>query len=351
MMSYPNIRQFFDLALSHKASDIFLAAGAVPALKINGDVVPIEGTQALTEEQCEKYLLEIMGEKQKQSFEHKLDLDFSINIDNQYRFRVNTFVQDNGVAAVFRPIPDTIPSLAELRLPESLQRIAKLHNGLVLITGKVGCGKSSTLAALVDEINRQQYRHIVTIEDPIEFKHYHQKSLINQREVGTHTTSFQQALRACLREAADVIMLGEMRDYETISLALTAAETGSLVLATLHTAGAAKTIDRIIDVFPAERQNQARMMLSESLRTVVWQQLIKTENGAGRVPACEILFNNTAIANMIRKGNTHQIDGAIETGGTQQMQTMKQSLDQLLAQQLISETAYRSHLPLRLTEG
>lgn len=332
-------------ALQYKASDIYITTGTKPVLRINGDLVFIEGHDVLTKKMAEEYLLEIMNEEQRKKFQKSLDLDFSADIESIARFRVNMFVQRQGIGAVFRVIPGNVFSLDELTTPQQLKQIPKFQNGLVIVTGPTSSGKSTTLAALVNEVNLTQSKHILTIEDPIEFIHENKKSVIDQREVGTHTLSFQRALKSSLREDPDVILIGEMRDYETISLAITAAETGHLVFATLHTSGAAKSIDRIIDAFPSEQQNQIRAQLAESLRAVIWQTLLKTKDKKGRLAAMEILFNNHAVANMIRKGNTHQIDSVIETSTQEGMQTMKKALTDLVDADLVDEDEAMANMP------
>ncbi len=337
--------KIFRTALQYKASDIYITSGSKPILRINGDLVLIEEHGVLSKKMAEDYLLEIMNEDQKKTFASSLDLDFSIDIENVARFRVNIFVQRKGIAATFRLIPEVVYTLDELGLPEQLKQMSKMNNGLVIVTGPTGSGKSTTMAAILNEINENSAKHIITIEDPIEFVHENKKSIFEQREVHTHTKSFGRALKSALREDPDVVYIGEMRDLETIALAITAAETGQLVLATLHTSGAAKSVDRIIDAFPFEQQNQIRAQLSESLRTVIWQNLLKTKDGKGRIAALEIMFNNNAIANMIRKSKTHQINSAIETGFKEGMQTMKKSVSDLLEADLISEEAALSHIP------
>jgi twitching motility protein PilT len=337
--------KIFRTALQYKASDIYVTSGSKPVLRINGDLIFIEEHPALTKKMAEEYLLEIMNEEQKKAFAASLDLDFSIDIENIARFRVNMFVQRKGIAAAFRLIPEVVYSLDELGLPEQLKKVSKLSNGLVIVTGPTGSGKSTTMAAVLNEINESDAMHIITVEDPIEFVHQNKKSIFEQREVHTHTKSFQRALKSVLREDPDVVYIGEMRDLETIALAITAAETGQLVLATLHTSGAAKSVDRIIDAFPPEQQNQIRTQLSESLRAVIWQNLLKTKDGKGRIAALEIMFNNNAIANMIRKSKTHQINSAIETGFKEGMQTMKKSVTDLLEADLISEEEALLHIP------
>ncbi len=337
--------KIFRTALQYKASDIYISTGSKPILRINGDLVASDEHAALTKKVAEDYLLEIMTEEQKKAFAENLDLDFSVEIENIARFRVNMFVQRKGIAAVFRLIPEVVYSLDELGLPEQLKKIPKFKNGLVIVTGPTGSGKSTTMAAILNEINISDAQHIITVEDPIEFVHQNKKSIFEQREVKTHTKSFGRALKSVLREDPDVVYIGEMRDLETISLAITAAETGQLVLATLHTSGAAKSVDRIIDAFPFEQQNQVRSQLSESLRAVIWQNLLKTKDGKGRIAALEIMFNNNAIANMIRKAKTHQIDSAIETGFKEGMQTMKKSVTDLMEADLISEDEALANIP------
>jgi len=335
-------------AVKYKASDIFIGTGSKPAMRINGDLILVEDHPVLTKKMAEDYLLEILDENQKKTFEQTLDLDLSVDIEDIARFRINMFVQKRGISAAFRLVPEKIMSLDELGMPPQMKRIAKLKKGLVIVTGSAGSGKSTTLAAILNEINQTEKKHIITIEDPIEFVHKNNKSIIQQREVGIHTTSFQKALKASLRENANVILVGEMRDLETIQLAITAAETGQLVLATLHTNGAANSINRIIDAFPFEQQNQVRAELSESLEAVVWQSLMKTKDKKGRVAGLEIMFNNSAIANMIRKQSTHQINSVIETSSKEGMQTMKKSVTDLFHAGLISEETALENIPKEL---
>ena len=274
-----------------------------------------------------------------------MDIDFSISFDNIARFRVNAFMQRKGIGVVFRLITEKIRTIDELGLPSQIKHIADLQHGLVLVTGPTGCGKSTTLAAIINEINSKYQYHIITIEDPIEYTHENKKSYIEQREVGTHTLSFQNALRASLREDTDIILVGELRDLESISLALTAAETGHLVLATVHTSGAAKSLDRIIDVFPAAQQNQIRTQISETLKAVIWQELIKKADNQGRVASMEILFNNSAIANLIRKGQTFQINSVIETSLKEGMHLMKRSLVSLVKEGIITQETASFYMP------
>jgi twitching motility protein PilT len=267
-----------------------------------------------------------MNEPQRVLFKEKLEIDFSTKLENGIRFRVNAFHQINGMGVAFRVIPELIKNFDELNLPEILSKLAMKENGLVLLTGPTGSGKSTTLATMLDYINDHKHCHIITIEDPIEFVHQSKNSLINQRELGHDTWSFTNALRSALREDPDVILVGEMRDLETVSLALTAAETGHLVLATLHTSSATKSIDRIIDMFPKEQQAQVRSMLSESLQAVVAQKLLPLKDGTGRVPALEILIANSAVRNLIREEKTYQIPSIIQSGSKEGMQTIDQSL-------------------------
>lgn len=336
--------KIFRTAVQYKASDVYITTGSKPVLRINGDLILIEEHPVFTKKMAEDYLLEVMTEEQRNYFAKNLDIDFSLDIASISRFRVNIFVQRKGMGACFRLIPEVVYSLDELGLPETLKTITGYNSGLVIVTGPTGSGKSTTLAAMLNEINVNEAQHMITIEDPIEFVHENKKSIIEQREVKTHTMSFAKALRSALREDPDVILVGEMRDLETIALAITAAETGHLVFATLHTSGAAKSVNRIIDAFPFEQQNQIRAQLSESLRAVIWQNLLKTKDGKGRVAPLEIMINNTAIANMIRK-NKPQIDSAIETGFKEGMQTMKKAVTEMLEADLITEEEAMKSIP------
>lgn len=337
--------KIFRTAIQYKASDIFISTGSKPILRINGDLIAVEDHPILTKQMAEDYLLETLNEVQKKKFEQTLDLDFSLEIENIGRFRVNMFVQRKGISAAFRIIPEVVFSLDELALPQQIRQITQLKQGLVIITGPTGSGKSTTLAAIANEINEKQSKHIITIEDPIEFTHENKKSMFEQREVGTHTASFAKALKASVRENPDIIIVGEMRDLETMSLAITAAETGHLVLATMHTSGAARSVDRIIDAFPPSQQNQIRTQLAESLKAVVWQNLLKTKDRKGRLAALEIMFVNNAISNMIRKEKTFQINSAIETGLRDGMQTMKKAVMDLLQADLITEEDAMANIP------
>lgn len=343
--------KIFRTAVQYKASDVYITTGTKPILRLNGDLIAIEEHPVLSKKMAEDYLLEILSDKQKEEFSRNLDLDFSLEVPGISRFRVNLFVQRKGIAACFRVIPENVHTLEELGLPDKLKDIARADSGLVLVTGATGSGKSTTLAAMLNEVNQHEARHIITIEDPIEYVHENNKSIIEQREVGTHTLSFQKALRSALREDPDVVLVGEMRDLETIALALTAAETGHLVFATLHTNGAAASIDRIIDAFPTNQQNQIRMQLSSSLQAVVWQNLMKTKDGNGRVAGLEIMLNNSAVANMIRKNKTHQLNSAIETGFKEGMQTMKKSVTELLEAGIIDEETALANIPEELMDS
>jgi len=334
------IDAFFKYMIENDASDLHLSAGCKPKVRKHGELEEIK-YQELTNDILKMLLFEIITEDQKKRFLEKKDLDFAYEMPGVARFRANYFYQKRGFGAVFRIIPSKILSAQDLGLPESILRFTKLSRGLVLVTGPTGSGKSTTLAAMIDFINSTRKDHILTIEDPVEFVHVNKQCLVNHREVSTHTESFSAALRAALREDPDVILVGEMRDLETIELAITAAETGHLVFGTLHTNSAAKTVDRIIDAFPAGQQAQIRTMLSESLKGVISQQLLKRCDKPGRVAALEILFVNSAIANLIREGKTFQIPSMIQTGKGDGMQLMDQSIMDFLMQKVISpEEAY-----------
>ncbi len=338
-------------SVARKASDVYITTGTKPIFRIHGELIPSEQEPVLSEEAAREYLLDLMSEAQQKDFEANLDIDFAINIPDLARFRVNVFLQRKGIGGIFRLIPSKIPTMEELRLPDPFKKIPAFPNGLVLVTGPTGSGKSTTLSALIDYINTSEGDHIITIEDPIEFVYENKKSVVDQREISSHTKSFQNALRAALREDPDVILVGEMRDLETISLAITAAETGHLVFGTLHTSGAAKTIDRIINVFPGERQNQIRSELAETLRTIVWQQLLRRADGQGRIAAFEILFVTTAVSNLIRSNKIHEIPSAIETGAKEGMQTMPQSIFPMLKEGVISQEEALNNLPRDFSPG
>lgn len=337
-----NLQELLTQCVHEGASDLHLSAGTPPMFRIDGDIRKIT-TVPLDRRQVLDMVQSIMSESQRASFAEDLEADFSIAIEGVARFRVNTFMQRHGPAAVFRTIPSEVLSLETLKAPDILKRIAEYPRGLVLVTGPTGSGKSTTLAAMVNHINEKYPHHILTIEDPIEFVHDSKQSLINQREVHRDTKSFNAALRAALREDPDVILVGEMRDLETIRLALTAAETGHLVFGTLHTTSAPKTIDRIVDVFPGEEKSMVRSMLSESLRAVISQVLVKKEGG-GRVAAHEIMLATPAIKNLIREDKIAQMYSAVQTGAALGMQTMEQALNRLVDSGEVTPQAVRSKL-------
>ncbi len=326
---------FFRFVQEQGASDLHMAVDAPPILRLHGEMLPMK-YRPLTQEYLQALLYEIMTEAQREKFEKTGDLDFAYEVEGVGRFRANIFRNRLGVAAVFRTIPTTILSADVLGLPSAVLKFAELKKGLVLVTGPTGSGKSTTLAAMIDYINSKRREHILTLEDPIEFVHTNKLSLVNQREVESHTKSFATALRAALREDPDVILVGELRDLETIELAITAAETGHLVFGTLHTNSAPKTVDRIINVFPVDQQEQIRVMLSESLRGVISQMLLRRRDKAGRVAALEIMYVTPAIANLIRESKTFQIKSAIQTGRQYGMQTIDQALLELVMQRKIT---------------
>ncbi len=334
-----DITQLLSFAVKNNASDLHLSAGVPPIIRVDGDVKRIN-MPALTHKEVHGMVYDIMNDKQRKDYEEFLETDFSFEIPGLARFRVNAFNQNRGAAAVFRNIPTEILSLDDLGAPQIFKDISMQPRGIVLVTGPTGSGKSTTLAAMVHYINHTKPDHIITIEDPIEFVHESAKSLINQREVHKDTLGFTEALRSALREDPDVVLVGEMRDLETIRLALTAAETGHLVFGTLHTSSAAKTIDRIVDVFPAAEKDMVRAMLSESLRAVISQTLLK-KIGGGRVAAHEIMIGTPAIRNLIREGKIAQMYSAIQTGQATGMQTLDQCLQELLRKGLIGRDEAR----------
>jgi twitching motility protein PilT len=329
-----DITELLSFSVKHNASDLHLSSGVPPMIRVDGDVRKLN-VPALDPKEALSLVYDIMNDKQRKDFEEDLETDFSFEIPGLARFRVNAFNQDRGVASVFRTIPSTVLTLDQLNAPEIFKKISEFPRGLVLVTGPTGSGKSTTLAAMIDYINDSRHEHILTIEDPVEFVHASKKSLVNQREVYKHTLSFDRALKSALREDPDVILVGEMRDLETIRLAITAAETGHLVFATLHTTSAAKTINRIIDVFPAGEKSMVRSMLSESLRAVISQALLKKQGG-GRVAAHEIMLAIPAIRNLIREDKVAQMYSVIQTGMVHGMQTLDQSLRDLVGQGLIA---------------
>jgi len=330
-----DIAELLAFAVKNKASDLHLSAGLPPMIRVHGDVRRIN-LPPMEQQVVHAMLYDIMNDGQRKHFEEHLECDFSFAIPGLARFRVNAFNQQRGVGAVMRTIPSKILTLAELNAPKIFTELAMQARGLVLVTGPTGSGKSTTLAAMINHVNENQYGHILTVEDPIEFVHESKRCLINQREVGPHTLSFDNALRSALREDPDIILVGELRDLETIRLALTAAETGHLVFGTLHTSSAAKTIDRIIDVFPAAEKDMVRAMLSESLKAVISQSLLRTKDGQGRVAAHEIMIGTPAIRNLIREAKVAQMNAAIQTGASVGMQTLDQCLSDLVRRNIIS---------------
>ena len=336
-----DIAELLAFAVKNKASDLHLSSGLPPMIRVHGDVRRIN-LPPMDHAAVHAMVYDIMNDAQRKHYEERLECDFSFAIPGLARFRVNAFVQQRGAGAVMRTIPSKILTLEELNAPKIFADIANTPRGLVLVTGPTGSGKSTTLAAMINHVNEHQYGHILTVEDPIEFVHDSKRCLINQREVGPHTQSFDNALRSALREDPDIILVGELRDLETIRLALTAAETGHLVFGTLHTSSAAKTIDRVIDVFPAAEKEMVRAMLSESLRAVISQSLLKTRDGAGRVAAHEIMVATPAIRNLIREAKVAQMNSAIQTGHAWGMQTLDQCLTDLVRRSVISTAEARA---------
>jgi len=335
-----DISELLAFVVKNKASDLHLSSGLPPMIRVHGDIRRIN-LPAMEHKDVHNMMYDIMNDGQRKFYEENLECDFSFAIPNLARFRVNAFVQLRGAAAVMRTIPSKIQSLEDLKCPPIFKEIADTPRGMCLVTGPTGSGKSTTLAAMVNHINENEFGHILTVEDPIEFVHDSKKCLINQREIGPHSLSFANALRSALREDPDVILVGEMRDLETIRLAMTAAETGHLVFGTLHTSSAAKTIDRIIDVFPADEKEMVRAMLSESLRAVISQTLLKTKDGSGRVAAHEVMIGTPAIRNLIREAKVAQMYSAIQTGQSFGMQTLDQNLMDLVRRNIVSSDEAR----------
>ena len=336
-----DITELLAFSVKNKASDLHLSSGLPPMIRVHGDIRRIN-LPPMEHEDVHSMVYDIMSDSQRKHYEENLECDFSFAVPNLARFRVNAFRQERGAAAAFRTIPSKVLSLEELNAPKTFAELTNRPRGLILVTGPTGSGKSTTLAAMVNHINENEYGHILTIEDPIEFVHDSKKCLINQREVGPHTLSFANALRSALREDPDYILIGEMRDLETIRLALTAAETGHLVFGTVHTSSAAKTIDRIIDVFPAQEKDMVRSMLSESLVSVISQTLLKTKDGQGRVAAHEVMIGNPAIRNLIRENKVAQMYSTIQTNQAIGMQTLDQCLVDLVRRNVVNVAEARN---------
>ncbi|MFQ5864661.1 MAG: type IV pilus twitching motility protein PilT [bacterium] len=334
-MHKADLDKLLTYAVQKEASDIHLSAGGPPILRIHGTLRRLEGSM-VTRESLRTVVDEILTEKQRKILEETLELDFAYGIPNVARFRTNIYFQLRGEAAAFRTIPDRVRPLEELRAPKGIYQLCLQKKGIVLVTGPTGSGKSTTLAAMIDLINNERREHILTIEDPIEYVHQNKNCLINQRELGQHTHSFANALRSALREDPDVILVGEMRDLDTISLALTAAETGHLVFATLHTISAAETVNRIVDVFPPEQQRQIRAMFANAVQGIIAQRLLPTKDGRGRVAVHEVMIATSAVRNLIREEKTHQIHSAIQTGAAYGMQTVDQALKRYVEQGLVA---------------
>jgi len=327
--------RYLDALLERKGTDLLLTAGAPPLMRLDGDLAPIDGEPVLTPDDTAQLVAEIITPDQATIFQRTKDVDFSFNWQGLTRFRANAFVQRGSMALALRVIPYRLPSFEELGLPESTHRFVQMRQGLVLVTGPTGSGKSTTLAAMIDFINTNNAYHILTIEDPIEYVHKHKKSAVNQREIGTDAFTFERALRAALREDPDVLLVGEMRDLETIQIALTIAETGHLVFGTLHTNDTSQAIDRIVDVFPADRQSQIRVQLASSLTGIIYQQLLP-KIGGGRVAAFEVLFATNPIRNLIKEGKTRQLRNSITTGQRDGMQTLEMSLSELVKNGIVT---------------
>ena len=336
-----DIDELLAFTVNSGASDLHISSGSIPMIRIHGLMRKLD-IPPTPPEMMERIVNEILSEEQIERFDEMKEIDLSRRLDGAARFRVNIFQQINGIGGVFRVIPNEIKSFEELGLPEILRDLSLRDRGLVLLTGPTGSGKSTSLATMIDWINEYKEIHVITIEDPIEFYHNSRNCMINQRELGANTHSFANALRSALREDPDVILVGEMRDLETISLALTAAETGHLVLATLHTSSSAKTIDRIIDIFPASQKTQVRSMLAESLEAVVSQKLLPRKDGSGRVVACEIMIANTAVRNLIREDKIFQIPSLVQASGKEGMQTLDQDLQRLLHKGLVDRELVRN---------
>ena len=338
-----SIDDLLEQMVARGASDLHVSVGSRPAIRVHGQVARLDDYDELTPDDAQQLMYQILSSEQQKNFEIKRQLDFAHGVPGLARFRVNVYFQRGSVGAAFRLIPEAIKTLEELGLPPSLHALAEKPRGLVLVTGPTGSGKSTTLASLIDEVNRTRAEHILTIEDPIEFVHRHKRCIVNQREIGVDAPSFAEGLRAALRQDPDVILVGEMRDLETIATALTAAETGHLVLGTLHTQSASSTVDRIIDVFSPAQQEQVRMQIAGSLQGIVTQALLPTADGTGRVPALEILLPDDATRNLIRQGKVEQIYTIMQTGTQRGMQTMEQSLAELTLRHVVTLDVALSH--------
>src|SRR6266508_2823920 len=337
MRPVKSIDELLEHMVAQNASDLHVTVGTPPVIRVRGEVERLEEYEPFTPEATQQLLYRILSSEQQKNFEIKRQLDFSHSIPGLARFRVNVYFQRESIGAAFRLIPAEIKTLEELGIPATLHQLAEKPRGLVLVTGPTGSGKSTTLAAIIDEINRNRSEHILTIEDPIEFLHRHKRCIGNQREIGPDAVSFAEALRAALRQDPDVILVGEMRDLETIATALTAAETGHLVFGTLHTQSAPSTIDRIIDVFPAEQQEQVRIQIASTLQGIVTQTLVPTVDGKGRIAALEILFPDDAVRNLIRQGKVEQVYSVMQTNTSRGMQTLEQSLADLVMRRVITK--------------
>ncbi|MCF7797273.1 MAG: type IV pilus twitching motility protein PilT [Candidatus Marinimicrobia bacterium] len=347
-----HIDELLGYAIDSDASDLHISVGSIPMIRINGTMHPLN-LPPIAREQMDVVVKEVMNEDQQARFRAHKEIDFSRRLGERGRFRVNFFKQINGISGVFRVIPSQAKNFEELGLPPVLAKLSMRDRGLILLTGPTGSGKSTTLASMVDYMNEHRRAHIITIEDPVEYFHSSKNCLINQRELGQSTDSFANALRSALREDPDIILVGEMRDLETVQLALTAAETGHLVLSTLHTSSASKTIDRVIDIFPTGQKGQIRTMLSESLEAVIAQKLLPSKDGKGRIPALEIMIASSAIRNLIREDKIYQIPSVVQSGGTDGMQTLDQDLMRLVSQGAIdrSKAAQVADNPKQFEQG
>lgn len=335
-----NINEILQKTVELKASDLHITVGLPPMMRVNGMLIP-HGKTSMTPEDTREMMLQVLNEAQVKTLEKRGEVDLSYHLQDISRFRVNVFRQKGYYSLAFRVISEKIPTIEELHLPDVLKELSLRQNGLILVTGPTGSGKSTTLAAMINHINKNRNCHIIALEDPIEYLHNHNKSMINQREIGKDSMQFSAALRAALREDPDVIFVGEMRDAETMSIAVTAAETGHLVMSTLHTSSADKTVDRIIDVFPPQQQQQIRTQLSSVLKGTIAQKLLPTADGTGRVAALEIMITNNAVSNLIREGKTHQLHSTIQSGMKAGMRTLDYSLSELLQRRTITrETAF-----------